>query len=392
VSGPHGGDGRLIPGETSTGSKRHDVLFGALEGPRRMVRSAGCRLWDDAGRTYVDFGMALGAVALGYAHPAVTGAAERAVRDGVVGTLPPVAEDALAERLVNWVPGGEAVRFLKTGAEAVAAAVRLARDATGRETILTCGYHGWLDWCGDAAGIPERVRALRRVLAFNDAVDLGAALRDAPDPAAIVVEPVVEAAPDPAWLRAVRDAASGAGAVLIFDEIKTGIRFGPGGAAGRYGVSPDLVVLGKALGNGFPIAAVVGPRSLMEAASRTWISSTLATESVALAAALAVLEIFETTHAAAALAERGERFVTQCRRIAAAHPETLRGVGGIPEFSFLRFASDAVSAQVAAAAARHGVLLRRTPYNFVSVAHDDATIAEAAERIEQAVAEVGMPC
>src|SRR4026208_1071574 len=139
----------MIPGMTSTGSKRSAALFGstAPDLPVRMVRSEGCRIWDEAGREYLDTVMALGAVGLGYAHPAVTEAVESAVRSGVVGPLPPALEGQLAERLAAVMPGAEAVRFFKTGAEAVAAAVRLARVTTGRDRVLSCGYHGWLDWC-----------------------------------------------------------------------------------------------------------------------------------------------------------------------------------------------------------------------------------------------------
>jgi glutamate-1-semialdehyde 2,1-aminomutase len=391
VTARHDQDGS-IPGGTSTGSKRRQALFGEREGPRRMVRSAGCRLWDEQGREFIDLGMALGAVALGYGHPAVSAAAERALRAGVVGTLPPVEEQALAERLLAWVPGAEAVRFLKTGAEAVAAAVRIARVVTGRDVVLTCGYHGWLDWAQAEPGVPVAVRALHRALRYNDGADLEQALQQHPRPCALVIEPVVEQAPDPAWLRAVRDGATRTGALLVFDEIKTGIRFGPGGAARRYGVLPDLVVLGKALGNGFPIAAVVGPRAVMQAATRTWISSTLATESVALAAGQAVLEACETTDAVSRIAAGGERLLAGLRYLADAYPQVVSGVGGVVEFSFLRFRDADVGARVAAGAAARGVLFRRMPYNFISLAHDDATIATALDRVGEAVGEVAATC
>src|SRR3989441_4521805 len=126
-----------------------------------MARASGCRVWDEDGREYVDYVMALGAVALGYGHPEVNRAAEAAIAAGVVGPLPPVAEEELAEALGEQIPWLEQVRFLKTGAEAVAAAVRLARVATGRDEVLGCGYHGWLDWCqGATEGVPAAVRNL----------------------------------------------------------------------------------------------------------------------------------------------------------------------------------------------------------------------------------------
>lgn len=381
-----------IPGQTSTGSKRAEALFGTLPGPRAMVRSEGCRVWDDTGRPLIDMGMALGAVALGYAHPAVVTAAVEATRAGGVSSLPPVIEERLAERLLPWVPGGEAVRFFKTGAEAVAAAVRLARVVTGREPVMTCGYHGWLDWCQESPGVPDADRRLHRALRFNDLTDLEVALAETLPPAAVVMEPVVDDPPDPHWLAAVRRVTTDRGIVLIFDEIKTGIRFGPGGAAARYGVTPDLVVLGKALGNGLPIAAVVGRGDVLAAATRTWISSTLATETVALAGALAVLEVCEQGDALGRLRGAGTTWIEGCRSIAERWPGVALGVHGVPEFSFLRFANADVSAQVASAAARRGVLVRRGPYHFPSAAHGDQDIATALASLAEAVDEVAAGC
>src|SRR5438034_415300 len=250
-----------------------------------MVRASGCRVWDADGREYVDYVMALGAVALGYGHPAVNRAAEEAIAAGVVGPLPPVLEEELAEALCHRIPWIERVRFLKTGAEAVAAAVRLARVVTGRERVLGCGYHGWLDWCQGAEGVPAATRTLYAELPFNDPERTRRLIRDAGDRlAVVVVEPVVVTEPTREWLEVVQAETRRVGAVLVFDEIKTAFRQAVGGAAERYGVRPDVVVLGKALANGFPLAALGGRAELMAAASRTWISSTLPTESVALAA------------------------------------------------------------------------------------------------------------
>jgi glutamate-1-semialdehyde 2,1-aminomutase len=259
-----------VPGFTSTGSKRPDALFGT---PARMTRASGCRVWDEDGREYVDFVMALGAVALGYGHFAVNGAAEGAIAAGVVGPLPPVAEEELAAALSRRIPWLERVRFLKTGAEAVAAAVRLARVATGRDEVFGCGYHGWLDWCqGATEGVPAVVRGLFAELPFNDVARGRELIRArASRLAAVVIEPVIVAEPSREWLQMLRAETERAGAILIFDEIKTGFRIAVGGAVERYDVQPgpDLVVLGKALANGFPLAVVGGRADLMAAASRT---------------------------------------------------------------------------------------------------------------------------
>src|SRR5436189_4694257 len=173
--------------------------------PTRMTRAAGCRVWDAAGREYVDYVMALGAVALGYGHPAVNSAAEQAIAGGVAGPRPPVLEEELADALAMRIPWLEQVRFLKTGAEAVAAAVRLARVATGRERVLGCGYHGWLDWCQGADGVPASTRALYAELPFNDAEGTRHLIREAGDRlAVVVVEPVVVVEATREWLEVLR--------------------------------------------------------------------------------------------------------------------------------------------------------------------------------------------
>src|SRR2546422_623858 len=253
-----------VPGVTSTASLRPDALFGPAEPgtdgppPERITRAAGCRVWDEAGREYVDYVMALGAVALGYGHPAVNRAAEQAIAAGVVGPLPPPVEEELAEALCRHIPWIEAVRFLKTGAEAVAAAVRLARVATGRDLALGCGYHGWLDWCQGAGieGVPAATRALYAELPFNDAERTRQQIREAGDRLAVVViEPVVVEEPRREWLAVLREETARVGAGLVFDEIKTAFRLAVGGAGGRYGGPPHGLGLRQALAHGLPPAA-----------------------------------------------------------------------------------------------------------------------------------------
>ena len=364
-----------VPGFTSTGSKRPDALFGT---PARMTRASGCRVWDEDGREYVDFVMALGAVALGYGHPDVNRAGTAAITAGVVGPLPPVAEEEFAEALSAQIPWLERMRFLKTGAEAVAAAVRLARVATGRDEVLGCGYHGWLDWCqGATEGVPGAVRNLFAELPFNDVAAGRELIRArAPRLAAVVVEPVIVTEPAREWLQMLRVETTRAGAILIFDEIKTAFRLAIGGAVARYDVqpAPDLVVLGKALANGFPLAVVGGRADLMNAANRTWISSTLATEGVALAAARATLEVFVRDDVCGHLHRLGTRLLHGLHEVQRAHASVVTGVAGIAEMCFLHYATEDLSRAVALQAAQHGLLFKRTAYNFVSLAHDEGTV------------------
>ena len=174
---------------------------------------------------------------------------------------------------------------------------------------------------------------------------------------------------------------------MIFDEIKTAFRLAIGGAAQRYGVNPapDLVVLGKALANGFPLAAVGGRAALMAAASRTWISSTLATEGVALAAARATLEVFERDDVCDHLHRIGTRLLHGLHEVQRAHASIVTGVAGIAEMCFLHYATDDLSRAVALQAAQRGLLFKRTAYNFVSLAHDEGTVDRALEMLHEAL-------
>ncbi len=375
-----------ISGFTSTGSKRPDALFGGGEHdglPSRMSRSAGARVWDEEGREYLDFIMGLGAVSLGYGHPDVTAAAVDALNRGAIGPLAPVEEELLGQELAAMIPAIEEVRFLKTGAEAVAAAVRLARTFTGRDRVMGCGYHGWLDWCANGAGVPESISALYSELPFNDPERGGALIRQAGDAlACVVVEPVVESAPKPEWLRALREETRRIGAVLVFDEIKTAFRVSLGGAGARWGGEPDLIVLGKAMANGFPLAAVGGRREIMRQVQRTWISSTMATEFVSLAAARATLEVARLKALPDRLAAGGGQLFRGLERLAEVHSSRVASVGGIPEMCFLRFVEDGMSERAARACARRGLLFKRNAYNFVSMAHSDTDIRGALSTLD----------
>jgi glutamate-1-semialdehyde 2,1-aminomutase len=368
-----------VAGFTSTGSKRREALFGEAPGdpPRRMSRSAGCLVWDDRGREYVDYLMALGAVALGYGHHAVAAAAHEAIERGVVGPLAPELEEIVAADLCRLIPWVERVRFVKTGAEAAAAAVRLARLATGRAEVFGCGYHGWLDWCqtAEGRGTPDPVRALYAELPFNDAERTRQLIRARGDRlAAVIVEPVILDPPRPEWIAVLQEETRRAGAVLIVDEIKTVCRLALGGGCERFGIRPDLVVMGKAIANGFPLAAVGGRADLMDGARRTWISSTLATEMVALAAARATLEVMVSADVPAHLDRVGTRLLAGLTALAERHPDLVAAARGIAPMCFLECRSEPLSARLALGCAERGLLFKRSAYNFVSLAHDKATV------------------
>jgi glutamate-1-semialdehyde aminotransferase len=284
-------------------------------------------------------------------------------------------EVELAERLCALIPCAERVQFLKSGAEAVSAAVRLARTYTGRDRIIASGYFGWHDWSSDGAGVPDAVRTDVVRVPFGDVAALERAARDAGSSlAAIVIEPVVEHEPPRDWLARARALCDELGAALVFDEVKTGFRLASGGYQKVSGVTPDLAAFGKAMANGYPLSAVVGKAPLMDAARRTWISSTLASESTALAAALAVLDCHDETDVCAKLAFIGREMRAAVERAIAT--TGARGVqtDGLDAMWFLHWDDAARENDFVRAALRAGVLFKRGAYNFASIAHDEEAL------------------
>ena len=370
----------VLPTAASTGSKRADALWGPgsePDLPTHMLSARGCRVVDVDGTSYVDCTMGLGSVALGYAEPRVTRAVVDAAAEGNVGALSGWREVELAERLHALIPAAERVQFLKTGAEATAAAIRIARTYTGRERVVASGYFGWHDWSADAEGVPAATKVATTRVPFDDVAALERAAGEAGnDLAAIVLEPIVERLPSDAWLRRARELCDASGAALVFDEIKTGFRVAPSGYQETVGITPDLATYGKALANGYPLAAVVGRAPLMEAARRTWISSTLASESTALAAALAVLDWHEEADICATLAETGRELRAALDRAIAASGVGGVSTAGVDTMFLLRWDDPARESRFLAEAARAGVLLKRGAYNFAAIAHDDEALRE----------------
>ena len=365
----------VLPTAASTGSKRIEALYGAADaaGPTHYAQAVGCRVTDVDGNEYVDCTMALGSVALGYAEPNVTRAVVDAIAAGNVSGLSSYLEVDVAERLCGIIPCADKVQFMKTGAEAIAAAVRIARTYTNRDLVIGSGYFGWLDWSSDdAAGVPQGTRQSFRRVAWDDLAALEAAVSAAGNAlAAIVIEPVVERLPSLEWIRRARELATASGAVLIFDEIKTGFRLKTGGYQAHVDVVPDLAAFGKAMANGYPLAAVAGDRDVMNAARRTWISSTLASEASALAAAAAVLSWHDQADVCDSLWSIGAEMRNAVRH--AIEAAGIQGVSddGIDPMWLLRFDKPERERRFLELAAENGVLLKRGAYNFAALAHDE---------------------
>ena len=316
----------LIPGGTQLLSKRPEMMAPG-QWPAYFREARGCEVWDLDGRHYYDFSTnGIGACLLGFRDPDVTRAVMRRVRLGSMSTLNPPEEVELAERLCAIHPWAEQVRFARCGGEICAVAVRIARATTDRSVVAICGYSGWQDWylaanLGesdalrghllpglDPLGVPRELRGTTVPFIFNDRAGFQALLDEHGERlAAVIMEPCRGRVPEPGFLEFVRDGAHRTGALLIFDEISIGWRLCFGGAHLKYGVNPDLAVFAKAMGNGHPIAAVIGTRAAMAGAQGSFISSTYWTESVGPAAALATLRKMESTDVSGHVARIGSR-------------------------------------------------------------------------------------
>ena len=336
----------VIPSCTQTFSKGYTQFVQGVA-PLFLARGKGSHVWDVDGNEYIDYPMALGPIVLGYDDPDVNAAVVAQVADGVTFSLSHPLEVEVAEILTQTVPCAQMVRFGKNGSDATSGAVRAARAFTGRDIIACCGYHGWQDWyIGSTTrdrGVPAAVRQLTKPFSYNDLASLERIFRAHPGQvAAVIMEPVGVAEPRDDFLPRVAELTRANGAVLVFDEIVTGFRVALGGAQELYGVTPDLACLGKAIANGYPLAAVVGRRDIMQIFDEIFFSFTLGGEAVSLAAARATIAKLRARPVIAHLWRQGQRVRDGYNRLAAAVGlESRTRCIGLPPRTVVGFTDDA---------------------------------------------------
>jgi glutamate-1-semialdehyde 2,1-aminomutase len=299
---------KRIPGGTQLLSKRPE-MFAPEQWPAYFKKAHGCETWDIDGNHYYDMSInGVGACLLGFADSDVSRAVCERIKKGSMCSLNPPEEVELADLLCQIHPWSEQARFTRSGGEAMAVAVRIARATTDRSLVAICGYHGWHDWylaanLGktdalrghllpglDPLGVPRELRGTTIPFHFNNRNEFQNVIdRYGKRLAAVVMEPCRGSDPEPGFLEYVRKATKKCGILLIFDEITIGWRLCYGGAHLKFGIFPDMAVFAKALGNGHPIGAIIGTRKAFEGAHHSFISSTYWTESVGVVAALATL-------------------------------------------------------------------------------------------------------
>lgn len=346
----------VIAGGNMLLSKRPE-MFLPEQWPAYFSRAEGCTVWDLDGIAYTDMTiMGVGTNTLGYGDPEVDEAVRQTVAAGNMSTLNCPEEVYLAEKLIELHPWADMVRFARSGGEANALAIRIARAASGKSKVAICGYHGWHDWylaanLGDEKnlaghllpglepnGVPENLRGT--VFPFNyNRYDELEALVNQHDIGVIKMEVSRNHGPEDGFLQKVRDLATAKGIVLIFDECTSGFRQTFGGLHKLYGVEPDMAMFGKALGNGYAITATIGRKEIMEAAQTTFISSTFWTERIGPSAALKTLEVMEKNHSWDMITQTGLKINERWKQLGQKHGLNVL-TSGLPALTSFSLNSD----------------------------------------------------
>lgn len=334
-------------------------MFAPDRWPPYYREARGCQIVGIDGRTWLDMSiMGIGSCLLGYSDPDVTQAVIRRIQAGSMSTLNCPEEVELAQRLLEIHPWADNVRYARTGGEAMAVAVRIARARTRRDRVAFCGYHGWHDWYLaanrladgpadalqghllpglDPAGVPSQLAGTAIPFPYNDLDRLKAIVAEhGRELAAVVMEPTRSVDPEPGFLEGVRELCDTHGLVLVFDEITAGWRLCLGGAHRRYGIMPDVAVFAKAISNGHPMAAIIGRADVMQAAQESFISSTYWTEGVGPAAALATIRKMQQIDVPRHVAAMGRRWREGLDAAARRHRVPLV-FAGHPAITTLRF-------------------------------------------------------
>ena len=316
---------KIIPGGNMLLSKKPEIFLPG-KWPTYFSKSKGCKVWDLEGREYLDMSiMGIGTNILGYNRPEVDEAVKKTINNGNMSTLNCPEEVYLSEKLVSMHTWSSMAKLTRTGGEANAVAVRIARAASGKDKIAICGYHGWHDWYLAAnlnkkdelkkhllpglkpLGVPKKLLGSTLTFSYNNISELENLIKKNKDIAAIKMEVSRNIEPKPGFLKKVRKLADQNKIILIFDECTSGFRQTFGGLHKLYNVDPDIAIFGKALGNGYAINAVIGKKEIMEFAQSTFISSTFWTERIGPTAALKTLDIMEKEKSWETITKKGNK-------------------------------------------------------------------------------------
>lgn len=390
----------IIPGGTQLLSKRSE-MFLPEQWPSYYKKAKGVDIWDLDNNHYIDMSiMGVGTCILGYADDDVNNAVKTAVDMGSMSTLNCPEEVELAELLLKLHPWSDMVRYAKTGGEAMAVAVRIARAYSKKDTIAFCGYHGWHDWYLSAnladdksldghllpglepAGVPRGLKGSAIPFNYNKIEELEKLVENN-DVGVIVVEPIRHHEPEHDFLKNVRRIADEIDAVLIFDEITSGWRINVGGAHELYNVRPDIAVYGKGMSNGFPMAAVIGKGEVMDAAQNSFISSTYWTDRIGPVASITTLNKMSDDNVPAHLINIGNLISKGWKKLANSHDlkVDVMGIPPLTTFIFNHEESQALHTLFTQEMLNRGYLASKSVY--VSYSHTEKHVDEYLESVDE---------
>jgi len=392
-----------IPGGSCTGSKAPVLM---PEEPAAIVKGKGCRVWDVDGREFIDFRNGLGPITLGYQFPAVDAAIREQLENGIVYGHPHLLECEVAEMICDVIPCAEQVRFLKTGGEAIAASIRIARAYTGKDHIIQIGYNGWLNSLAPGGqqlpgqlagnrihGVPDCLSSLHHTAGWNDMDRIKEIFSECHNNvAAVVIAANYEKMEQgKTFYPEIRDFTSKNGSLLIFDEIVTGFRIAIGGAQEYFNVTPDLAVFSKGIANGMPLSVYTGKKEVMsvcEKGGKITISSTFGGETLSLAAAKASITAYITRDVIDHLWKQGEKMWSGTNKLLESGGIPLKYVGFWPCPTIVPLKNDGseIKNKFLRAAYKHGVSLYNVSY--VNFSHSDSDIEEALSKLEAACKEI----
>lgn len=346
---------KIIPGGTQLLSKRPEMFLPGLW-PAYYDKARGCKIWDLDGKEYLDMSyMGMGSCILGYADKSVDAAVKSAIEKGNITTLNSPQEVELARLLLDLHPWVDMVRYARTGGEAMAVAVRIARAKSRKDIVLFCGYHGWHDWylaanlgCNVALdghllpglnplGVPRKLKGTAFPFQYNDTAGFLRLIKKyKKNIGAVVMESIRNQEPAEEFINTIRETTRQLKIPLVIDEITAGFRLNAGGAHLLFGLKPDIAVFAKGISNGYPMAAIIGRENIMQVAQDTFISSTYWTDRIGPVAALATIKKFITHNVSEHLITVGKKVQDGWQRAAVKHALKIAASGmfAISHFSF----------------------------------------------------------
>lgn len=388
----------LIPGAILGIRRPYNFVVG--EYPIFFENAEGGRVIDVDGNSYIDMLCAYGPIIIGHKEKEIDDAViEQIQNKGFCMSLTQPVQNKLAAKLRELIPSCEQSVFVKTGSDATTTAIRIARAYTNRTKILRCGYHGWHDWCVEVkGGIPKKFYEDVYGFDYNNLEQVENLLKEhGDDVAGIIVTPVghplgheVEM-PKPGYLEGIKTLAHKYGAVLIFDEIRSGFRVSLGGAQKEFGVTPDVSVFGKALANGYAIGAVVGKKEFMSVLEHdVFLSSTFFANSLSQVAALKTLEIMERDNVLGVIKEKGERFAKNVNKIIE-QSKIPCNLSGAPWMPFITFEHDSkklykkLRNEFYTYLIRNGIFLQPYHHGYIAYRHTEEDLRFVEKTIGEAL-------